>query len=281
MKIAKIEYTNEEKDVYDIRVPEKHHYVANGIVSHNSAMASQLAIGWSRLGHRVVFVPLEMSKIETTGRILANVSEIDIRKILLKRLTSEEKQLILEKYKKFVKRNILKGGRYTLFKPPQDMTIEEVLSVAAVYGPKIVIIDYVGLLKMGGSSEKADWQKLGDIARYCKIYAAANDVLVVLLAQVNEDGKLKYSQTMREHADYAWFFVATKETRENEILNVEQVKGRNAELFPFSLRARLDVMRIGDMSREDIEATQTKKKKPSTAKEMKQEDYIDDIAESE
>ncbi len=38
VKIKKIEYTNEEEDMFDLEIPKLHNFVlANGIVTHNSA----------------------------------------------------------------------------------------------------------------------------------------------------------------------------------------------------------------------------------------------------
>lgn len=246
-----------------------------------SALAAQLAMFWAKIGESVVLVPLEMSKEEQTARLLANVAEMDVRKILLQRLSEDEKKKVIKKYIKYVKRAKEKGGRYTIFKPEQDMTIEEILTIASTYAPRVVIVDYISLLK--GVSGQDQWQKLSDVARYCKIFAANNNCIVVLLAQVSEEGKIRYSQGVKEHSDYAWLFVSTKESRENEILNIEQGKGRNAELFPFSLRARLNVMRIGDLSHEEAEAAKKKKgkgdKKKSTSEPK--EGYLDDISEAE
>jgi hypothetical protein len=62
-----------------------------------------------------------------------------------------------------------------------------------------------------------------------------------------------------------WIFVSTKQTRENEIINVEQLKARNGRLFDFTLSAKLDVMRIGDLDIEErekyVEAKEEKKSK--------------------
>lgn len=240
-----------------------------------SQMASQLCVNWTRMGYRVVLVPLEMSKSETTARILANVSGVDVRKIILRKLTEGEQSIVYSKYAKFVRRAKAKGGRYTLLKPEQDMTIEEILTIAQTYGPKVVVVDYISLLK--GVDDDDQWRKLGAIARYCKIWADTHDKIVVLLAQLSEDGKIRYAQAIKEHADYAWTFVSTKETRENNLINIEPIKGRNAELFPFSLRAQMNIMRIGDLSNDDREASSNEE---TSSKETKRA-YDDDIADAE
>jgi len=169
------------------------------------------------------------------------------------------------------------------------MSAEEILPIASSYGARIVIIDYISLLKGVGGDDQ--WQKLSDVARYCKIWASNNNKIVVLLAQLSEDGKIRYSRAIAEHSDYAWVFVSNKETRENEILNIEQLKGRNVELFPFSLRATMNTMRIGDLSEEEVEELKSKIKKSDkgdgkkkmSKKEVEDndKDYIDDIANEE
>lgn len=242
-----------------------------------SALANQLAMTWTKLGENVVLVPLEMSKEEQVGRILANMSKIDIRKILLQRLSDDEKKLVEKKYKKYVRKANAQEGRYTIFKPEEDMSIEEILPVVSTYGPRVIIVDYISLLK--GISGEDQWQKLGNVARFCKIFAAANDLIVVLLAQVSDDGRIRYSQAIKEHADYAWVFVSTKESRENEIINIEQIKGRNVQLFPFSLKAKLNIMRISDLDHDELEAL--RKEKKNKKKSKREKDYIDDISDEE
>jgi hypothetical protein len=233
------------KDVYDIQVPDGHHYIANDLVSHNSSLAAQLAINWANMGESVTMVSLEMSAEEMTARLMANAAEIDVRKILFRKMSKDEKVKYWDSYKKFIKEKKKVGGSFNIFKPRQDMSIEDITASTFPLNSRILIIDYISLLK-GVDGDDA-WQKLGAVARYCKVYAESKNIIVVLLCQVSDDGKIRYAQAIKEHANYAWIFVSTKTTRENEILNIEQLKARNGRMFDFSLRARLDVMRITDL----------------------------------
>ncbi len=216
-----------------------------------SATASQLAINWAGMGESVCIVPLEMTKVEMTARIMANAAKLDVRKILLKKLSAEEKEKYLRSYRKMALRFKKSGGSYSIFKPQQDMTIEEIMASVHTLDPSIIIVDYISLLK-GVDGDDA-WQKLGAVARYCKVYAESHNKIVVLLCQVSEDGKIRYAQAIKEHSNSCWIFVSTKTTRENEIINVEQLKARNGRLFDFTLSAKLDVMRIGDLDMEEKE----------------------------
>ena len=186
-----------------------------------------------------------MSEKEMTARIMANISELDGRKILLKKLSEDEKKKYLRSYKRFVLKNKKVGGSYKIFKPQSDMTIEEILAAIYPLNARVIMIDYISLLK-GVDGDQA-WQKLGEVARYCKIYAEVHKKIIVLAAQVNEEGKLRYSTTIGDHCNNFWSIVSTKQTREQQILNVEQVKARNGELFPFTLRALLQFMQIRDL----------------------------------
>ncbi len=238
-----------------------------------SATASQLAINWAGLGESVCIVPLEMTKLEMTARIMANASKIDVRKILLKKLSEDEKTKYLRAYRKMALRFKKAGGSYSIFKPQQDMTIEEIMASVHTLDPSIIIVDYISLLK-GVDGDDA-WQKLGAVARYCKIYAESHNKIVVLLCQVSDEGKIRYARAIAEHSNTCWIFVSTKATRENEIINVEQIKARNGRLFDFTLSAKLDVMRIGDLDIEEKEKYVQEKQERKERKGKKGKGYSD------
>jgi replicative DNA helicase len=281
-KIISVEHTGQVHPVFDIEVRGYHHYIANGVVSHNSALASQLCLNWSGMGETVVLIPLEMSEEEQVARIMANVSELDVRKIIFQRLSREEKIKYLKAFKRLVLRNKRAGGSYRIFKPQSDMAIEDIMVAIYPTNARIVIVDYISLLK-GVDGDKA-WEKLGAVARYCKVYAENHNKIVVLLAQVNEEGKIRYARAIAEHSSSCWVFVATKQSRENELITIEQTKARNGRQFDFSLRARLDVMQIRDLELEEQQELEAQKKKrrkgkvDNVSKNAPTEKYLNDIA---
>ena len=223
-----------------------------------SALAAQLGINWADMGEDVTFVPLEMSEDEMIARTMANAADLDVRKILFRKLSKEEKEKYWKCYKRFVKRKKKVEGSFRFFKPTNDMTIEEILATIFPLGSRVIIIDYISLLK-GVDGDDA-WQKLGAVARYCKIYADAHKKIIVLLAQVSDEGLIRYARSIAEHANYCWRFVATSATREHEILNIDQLKARNGRMFEFTLRAQMSTMRIRDLELEEREELMTKLK---------------------
>jgi replicative DNA helicase len=214
-----------------------------------STLAAQLGINWSDMGEDVTFVPLEMNEREMTARLMANASGLDVRKIMFNKLSDGEKEVYWKAFKRFVKSKKRSEGTLRLFKPTHDMTIEEILASVYPLGSRIIIIDYISLLK-GVDGDDA-WQKLGAVARYCKIWAEANNAIVVLLCQISAEGVIRYARSIAEHANNCWTFIANQQTQEQEILNIEQLKARNGERFPFTLKATMSNMRVRDLEIEE------------------------------
>ena len=239
--------------VADICVPGPHSYMLdNGIVSHNSLVANQLNINQSSLGYKTTMVPLEMATSEQISRTMSNISGYSSIDIFLKRLASGERDEVYKKMRRFDRKVANAGGRYTIYKPKEDLTIEELMASLHNYSSDVIYIDYVTLLK--GADGEDQWRKLGQIARFGKIYAENYNRVVVLLAQINEEGKLRYSQSVKEHSSLAWTAVATKESKEKGYLNFEMLKARNQVMKPFTLGIDYSKMSVYDLKPEDQEA---------------------------
>ena len=235
----------------------------------------QLAKTQALLGYKVVVVPLEMSEEELATRLLANIGATDSLKISLKRLAADEQDFLWRKYRRFHKKVESAGGRFTIYRPTSDVTIEETMAAVHSFNPDVIYIDYIGLLK--GADGDDQWRQLGNIARYGKVYAGSHKKVVVLAAQVNEDGKIRYSQAIREHSSLAWTFVATKESREQGFLNFETIKSRNQMAKNFTLKVSYATSTLKDLDpSENIEpidqnANRAAAKKTAGAKDKSDE----------
>jgi len=214
-----------------------------------SLTANAMAINMAAMGYKVLLVPLEMSKKEMTGRTLANVTKTNLTKILLQRLATGEKDLVYKRYRRWAKKVKEAGGRYTIFKPQEDMTIEEIMAATSAYECDVMIIDYISLLK--GMDGDDMWRALGAAARYAKINAEVENRVNVLLCQVSDEGKIRYARAISEHSSNSWVWIATKETKESGIITVEQPKSRNSQAFPFQVKMDYEFMRIGDAPQDE------------------------------
>lgn len=216
-----------------------------------SHVATALCMNMAEMGYRVLLVPLEMNKKEMTARILANACKVDSLKINGNQLNTESKDRLMAGYVKWVKRIKKKGGRFTIFKPDSDLTIEEAYAAISSYQCDVVVIDYVTLLK--GTDGPDQWKDLGKVARIAKINAELNNRVNILLSQVDDTGKIRYSQTVKEHASNAWIFVADKDSKEQGILKIEQIKSRNQVAYPFTIKIEYKYSSIGDVDQDYVE----------------------------
>lgn len=195
--VVSIEYSEEEKDVYDLTVEEDHSYIANNTMSHNSALSLNMAMHQAKWGARVGLLSLEMNKEELALRQAAYLGDIDMGRILRKELTEKEKKHIMQERKEF--NNILKkkNGCLNLIVPDADITNDEALFLMKPYGYDIIYIDYVGLLKDADADDQ--WKKLGSMTRTGKRFAENTNSVVAYCAQLSADGIVRYSRTMQEH----------------------------------------------------------------------------------
>lgn len=215
--------------------------------SGKSTFALQLAINQARLGYKVVLVPLEMSHKEMLNRLLANVSNTDLSKIRRHQLDDREKEIVAKRHLRFRKEVAKKGGSLMIFRPEEDLDVEEVFAAISGFNCDVCIIDYVSLLK--GVDDENQWLRLGSIARKAKINAEVTQRVNILLCQVNDDGKIRYSGALKEHSTASLVWYPTAEDKQAGIIRVEQLKSRNSEPYPFSLRFiwnRMQVESVND-----------------------------------
>jgi len=255
-----------------------------------SILAGQLNMNHAAIGYKTALAPLEMTSEEMLSRSLSSLSGVNSTDIFLQRVADGERDMIYRKMRRFDKAAAAAGGRFTIFKPREDMTAEELLASLHTFNSDLIYIDYIGLLK--GADGDDQWRKLGQIARYCKIYAESHKKVVVLLAQVSEEGKLKYSQTIKEHANLAWIFVATKETKEKGYLNIELLKSRNQDPRPFTLKCDYAKMRVSDLEPSELKELERFQEQKENARRQgsgtskvkasesgKSSDYVPDLSE--
>lgn len=243
-----------------------------------SHMAVQLAFNVARAGFRVVVVPLEMSYEEMQIRLMANAAKTDSLRIQRKDLTKDERDLVLRRWKRADKEIATNRGRLSIYKPPGDVTHTELTSAISSYKPDVVIVDYVGLLS--GADGDDQWKALGRISRYFKNWADQHHAVSVLCAQVDAEGKLRYSRTMGEHATMFWYFVADKESKEQGHMNISQGKGRMMKQFDFTLKIDYATSRITDMPSSEVTDEKSTKGKTRTKEEGSSKDkYMPDLSE--
>jgi replicative DNA helicase len=227
-----------------------------------SIMATVLGKNLAERGYKVVIVPLEMSKKEMTTRLMASVTGTDFSDLWLQRLSTGDRDRVRKKFRKWLKKVKKLGGRLTIYKPEQDETIEEVYAATSAYDADVNIIDYIGLLKGVDGDDQV--RALGQVARYGKINAENTGRANIMLCQLTDEGKIKYSRAITEHSSLSWTWMATAESKETGVTKIEQPKSRNSLSFPFYVRIDYAKMQIHSMdmsSADDSSLGEVKSKK--------------------
>lgn len=202
-----------------------------------SAMALQMAANQFLAGHKVCIASFEMDEIEVKFRLLSSISEIDHSTISLKRLTKKHKAIIEQKFRDFLK----KGKRLTIWTPSRDLNITDIKMEIKHFGFDVIYVDYIGLLK--SDDKKQMWEMLGEHARAAKKAANELDAAMVLLAQYDDqESKIKYSKAIVANSNFVWAWDNSEKERELGIIEVKQLKARNAEVYPFYLQRSMNIM---------------------------------------
>lgn len=216
-----------------------------------SSMISQLAENFANQGAHVGIWPLEMNTEEMVMRDIARAAQVDMTDLLApkKKMSLKMRKKAYQAYKRSTIDMDKRGGSVKIIEAGGDLDIFTLLNDAKPYDFDVILIDYVGLLK--GAEGDRQWQELGNITRYCKIWAGLNNCVVIMAAQLTAEGLLRYSRTMEEHAGYAWQWIPDELTETTNIVNVQQTKARQAKQFDFLLHMNLAHMRIRDVTREE------------------------------
>lgn len=222
---------------------------AVAILSSNSSggksvAALQMAINMYRAGYSTCVLSLEMSKEQYMARFLSNISGIDSNKIFLKRLSKSEKKQIKLAYKKFVLLGKKNGVMWTILAPESGMSLDQLLMTIKPYCYDVITIDYLSLLDEADTDNQA--RALASITRRCKLFAGHSKCLMVLLAQLSDEGLIKYSRAIKENADHVWTWVYGDTERETHLITIKVDKGRNQICFPFEVQEDYAVMRLTD-----------------------------------
>lgn len=211
-----------------------------------SALANQLAINVTQQAlEDVCLIPLEMTEQQMWARTLGVLTGIDVNKIQQQLLTNSEKKVLKKAYAKFAKDLKKKDTRHTVWSPEEDMSIEEMLFMLKPYGYKMIIVDYIGLLKGADGDDQV--KELGRIARFAKVFAKNTGTTVVLLAQLSDEGQVKYARAIKEHANNLWSWHCNDDEAEVSIYDIKQQKARNQLRFNFQLQSHNASMRITDV----------------------------------
>lgn len=218
-----------------------------------SITALQIAINQYRLGFNVIYVSMEMSEEEVYERLLSNISAVEFNKILLKKLSIQQEKNIRKAWKQFNKVEEDSEKYFKIWVPTSSVSLSNIINTISPFKPDIVYIDMVNLLEPEDKKVQNQPQQLADMTRYGKVAANALDIVLVVLAQLNEEDKVKYARAIVENSNNVWTWFLGEKEKETHFFTIKQAKARNQQTFDIPMVEDLAHMSISgrDLSEEN------------------------------
>lgn len=171
-----------KRRVYDLTIPSYHNFIANDIVVHNSALATNIALNVARQGHPVAIFTLEMSREEVVQRLLCAVGRVDSQKLRTGQLQEQQWQRVAR-------------AAGDLFEAPvyiddsASLTVTEIRAkcrrLKRQRGLGLVVVDYLQLMTGGNRRTENRQQEIAEISRNLKNLARELAVPIIAVSQLN------------------------------------------------------------------------------------------------
>lgn len=145
--------------------------------SGKSTLLLRTAIEAHAMGHTPLFVGFEMTNDEQTARHDSMVAGVNYARILSGRTSAEEDQRLREALEKMADKH-----PFILSSDPSGTTVSGIAAKIETYGPDIVFIDGVYLMKDEGGG-RDDREKLTNLTRSLKRLATRIDRPIVIATQ--------------------------------------------------------------------------------------------------
>lgn len=231
------------------------------IILHNMAMN----------GASTSLIPLEMDAEENITRSMSRVTGYSMGQLIdpKKKMSVAQRKDAKRKYRKYRKAMSRRGGCFDIIEPGFSSTIDGLLNYLDPMEYDVVGIDYVGL--MDGVNGDDQWRALSNAVAYAKKWAGRTKrkTLVIFAAQLTEEGYLKQSKAMADHASNVWIWKIGEEERESGNMVIDQKKCRGGAVFPIPLKHDLEHMTVRDMTAKELEAWQLASRPDKQAKQGK------------
>jgi replicative DNA helicase len=166
---------------------------------------------------RVYFISLEMTEPEVLQRIIANSINHEVRR----GVRFPKKSL----YDDF--RNIAMQLSKSKFFISRTSDIDLIGQEVRTFAPDLVVVDYVQLVSTTGKQESRE-QVVSSFARALKNLALDLNCCVLTASQLNDDGRLRESRAIGQHADNVLTIVADED---KPGFSIDKVRNGQARVF--------------------------------------------------
>jgi replicative DNA helicase len=162
----------------------------------------QMMSNFIKLGKRVLLFSLETEANMIHARLAANVMNLDMGRILGKTHAPLVKSDLI-KLRSYIEDT--KEGGNLIICDEDSMTLESVMSksqqVNDIEGVDLIVIDYIQLVSLTNTTDKARHEQVAEVTRTMKQMAKRFKCPVLTATQLNDDGKVRESRAISHDAD--------------------------------------------------------------------------------
>jgi replicative DNA helicase len=188
-----------------------------------------------KAGLPVGIFSLEMSSVSLVKRCLCSCARVNLMRANKGKMEGTELERLVSASAKL-------GNAKIYFDDTSDLSIHTLRAKARrmwqQYDIKLFVVDYLHLLNASGGARKPDnrEQEISDIANGMKQMAKELDVPVIVLSQLNDEGKLRESRAIGQHADNVWM-LEENEQKEHVLVFKKQRSGPRDVVVRLTFRA--------------------------------------------
>lgn len=235
--------------------------VAGETSNGKTAFAVNLAVNTAELGNGVGIFSLEMTNRQNVSRMLATRSAVSAKGILMYKLSDPELEKITNSAGQIMQLPIWfdDTSSYQI-----DRLLEAIRAMVIRHGVRLVVIDYLQLVK--GSVKLAKQDQVAEIANELKRLAKSLNIPIVLLSQLSRGdnpkptlSRLKGSGDIENAADLVIFVMRPEiygmtdfsiqgiSYQTANLVYIDVAKGRNYGLTEFPLSFNPDTALLQDL----------------------------------
>ena len=260
-EIVSIQFV-ENKQVYDLTIPETHNFVANDICVHNTAFALCVACNIAKNSKLPIAIfSLEMSREQLTQRLLSSEAKIASNRLRSGRIAQNEVERLVDAVGKLSELPIFIDDTANLTVLQMRSQVRR-LQAQQKEPLGLILLDYLQLMEGGGNDNRV--QQLSKMTRSLKGLARELNVPIVALSQLSRGveqrnnkrpmlSDLRESGSIEQDADLVMMLYRDEyynpESPERGIAEVSIVKHRNGPVGTVKLIFNAELTKFESMAK--------------------------------
>jgi replicative DNA helicase len=222
--------------------------VASHAKGGKSIMSLNMCVNmYLKFNLNIIMFSLEMRAWEVTERIMACLTGIEHGRFRQRLLNDVERRLAEKSWRDFNEHGLKNNCRFTL-KDTTSLTVPEFKLECKNRGYDVACIDYINLMRIPNQKgTMQDWERISVLGRDLKEATKECNLMIMAPTQMNDDGQLRYSKALLEHANTVWTWTSKdEETRATHQLKINQPVVRGWAPFQFMLREDFERCQVFD-----------------------------------